>query len=316
MKLCNNCIHLKKQKKTHTYICLNSRSKLFKVPFPHGKTRAACRFYEIKGGVPKRTSKQTPPKGLKFIENYRNDYKGSDFWIIGCDPNLDFYPDDFFNNKFSIAIGASCIGFPESTFLFPKDRRIVDAIKYARPDLLKRSIIILQYRGSPKGILWSDLGLDPIYMKSKTGKHAAQFTREDWELMVEQLLGEGPFEFLTVGTGTNYAIEAAAVLGAKKIILVGCSGKTTKHQWYAHKRGMWAFCQERFSVEWGKLVYVVPGGEIDEYPASFQMGDRISRQYSDMRWLTEILDKHGVETVRHRYDEDKDDFVFEEMKGD
>ncbi|GAH76634.1 unnamed protein product, partial [marine sediment metagenome] len=44
--------------------------------------------------------------------------------------------------------------------------------------------------------------------------------------------------FIAMNTIAHYGIQCAAVLGAKKITLVGCEARCTKHSFHAQKRGL------------------------------------------------------------------------------
>lgn len=248
-------------------------------------------------------------KGFKRIEDFRDDYRGSTFWIIGSDPNLDFYPDDFFDDKLSIAISASCIAFPNSTYLLVILTPVADAIARARPDFLSKCIMSLNCtRAKFKPYweqldpFWKDYGLDPIYMKLMEGSRDVQ-TIPDWRRMVRQIFGNDLVEFVQPTSSIHYAMGIAAILGAKKIILVGCSHKSTKYLFHAQKRGMWIFHWENR-----------PGGK-REYPASYINGriPELASMRRDTKRFKRVFAKYGVEIVRHRYDEIKKKFIFEEI---
>ena len=248
-------------------------------------------------------------KGFKEITDFRDTKKDSTFWIIGCDPNLDFYPDDFFDDKFSIAISVACVPFPNSTYFVITSTPVLDAIKYVRPDFLAKCILPLScHRPKPLPYweqlnpYWEDYGLDPIYMKLVGGRQVTQ-TSLDWEKMVQQIFGNGPIKFVQPSTSTHFGVEVAAVLGAKKIVLVSCSHKSTKYFFHAHKRGLWIFFWENY-----------PGGK-ETYPASYINGriPELASMRKDTIKFKNAFAKHGVEIVRHRFDEETREFVFEEI---
>jgi len=294
-KICNSCIDLKKQKKVHFYICLNPKSELFKVPLPHGKTRKACRLWKTRTRSLYPLIPQTVPEGMRFIENLRNKYGGSEFWIIGSDPNLDFYPDDFFRDKLSIAVGISCIAFPESTFFMSAQSFDPEEMKSMRCD--RKSILPLEFLVPvPRSFAigrWENWGLDPIYMKLEAKRYSS--ASPDYEPMAKQIFSDEPCEFALARTTAHLAIYAAAILGAKKIILVGCSHEISGGAVYAQKRGIGAANKP---------------GPI-RIRASSQTYGRMRR---DTKELTRTFKKYDVEVVRHRFDKDKDEFVFEEIE--
>jgi len=206
MKACNGCVYLGKQKKTHSYVCGNPKSERLSVPFPHGKTRKACNLYK-----PKQPLYTDPSQieGIRFIEDHRGRFQGSEFWVIGCDPNLDCYPDDFFEDKLSITLNAGCVAFPDSTYFTGNglpNPRIVDRI----PDCLKKYVIPLINR-KPKGPLWWEVcGLDPLYMKLLTGKSIYEHTKADFEKMADQVFGDGPCVFVGGLSSADFGVQIAA----------------------------------------------------------------------------------------------------------
>lgn len=316
MKLCNECIWLGKQKGIHFYICRNSKSKFYKVPFlRHGKTRKACSLYEPRYSP---VVLQNVPEGMRMIEALRGKFQGSDFWVLGSDPNLDFYPDDFFDDKFSIAVGMSCVAFPGSTFLYMSGRRELGWMISKHPDYLEKVILplepvrdkysakaereMLKYRsrGFNTGIgRWESWGLEPIYMKPEDKPMLKSVP--DYESTAKRIFSNGPCDFVLTRTSTHNAIFAATVLGAKKIILVGCSHKASKGRAYAHKRGMGDFISEADERLHLALDY-----------GSQRAG--IERMRRDTIQLAKVFKKFGIEIVRHRFDEDENDFMFEEIK--
>ena len=303
-----------KQRTAHSYICVNSDSKFHKIPFPHGKNRKACNLYEPRDplGTP-----QIIPEGMRLIEDLRGkeEFRNSDFWIIGSDPNLDYYLDNFFDDKFSIAINASCFAFPKSTFLYMSGKRELEWMIDKYPDCLKKVIIFLgsikpkfsskakkemPSRLPPEGGIgrWENWGLEPIYMKPENKPMTASVP--DYESTIERILSDGSCDFVLTRTSIHFAVFIAAVLGAKKIILVGCSHKSLKGQAYAHKRGVDDF----ISGARGRR-------KINTYYGS--QGSGITRLRRDTIQLARVFGRRGIEIVRHYFDEDRNEFVFEKI---
>jgi len=55
----------------------------------------------------------------RFIEDLHNVHKGEEIWVLGCGPSLDDFPDDFFDEKYRIAIAVSwsMMAFPNCTYM-------------------------------------------------------------------------------------------------------------------------------------------------------------------------------------------------------
>lgn len=296
MKICLDCVYLKKGKKeTHSYVCVNPKGSLFNSPFPHThkKTRKACKRYKEKGGLYIDLSQI---EGIRFIEHDRGKFQGSDIWVIGCGPNLDLYPDDFFDDKISITLNWSCVAFPDSTYFTSDgvDQRFINTF----PHSLKKCIIPVISKSSRGRMRWGPWGVEPIYMRLISNKDAHEHTKADFERMAGQVFGTGSCEFVVGMTSACVGVQIAAVLGAKRIILVGCFMNPGD----AQKRGMSEFyTNDRVgpSIEW----------RIGQHPHQIRGRQSIAR-------FAEIFKGYGVEVVRHRFDEEKGKYEFVEVKSE
>jgi len=299
MKICNNCIDLRKQKKEHFYICLNPKSELFKIPFPHGKTRKACNIYKPRLLPLVPLVPQIVPRGMKFIEDLRcKEFEGSDFWIIGTDPNVDFYPDDFFDDKFSIAVNLAWAAFPRSTFFMGSGSSIYpEQMRNAGPSFLKRCILPLDFilPNPPSSSIgrWERWGLDPIYMRPE--RKYGTSSSPDFEPLARQVLNAELCEFPAVRTGAHLATCAAIALGAKRVILSGCPRRVAGGRVYAQKRGIGA----------------------DNKPGKIRTrgSERTFWRFRrDLAQLARTFGKYGIEVMRNRFDPDRNEFIFEEIR--
>jgi len=97
-----------------------------------------------------------------------------------------------------------------------------------------------------------------------------------------------PAIFRSKGTAVHLAIQAAAVLGAKKITLVGCDESCTKFQWH------WSRSRR------GKKNSFV---EAKEYSQKVQEGriPKIIKFKEGRIWMTQIFKSYGIEVRRYFY---------------
>lgn len=249
-------------------------------------------------------------ESMKFVESLRGKYPDSTFWIIGTDTNLDFYPNNFFDDKLSIALNFACIGFPNNTYFCSSHRVVANAIVNKLGfNYLNKSIFVAicrEYYHPTTHIWWEDYGLDPIYAKI-LGKDMSAFNEDDQKKLIEQINNEGTFELIGGKGIINYAIQIAALFGAKKIILVGCSDKGGKVYYHAQKRGMSEFYRDE---EWSKRE----PGHYEKYRTG-RWSAQIMRKQETMM-LVKLFKKYNIEVMRHRFDEEKNEFVFKEYKID
>lgn len=305
MKICIDCISFQEQKKKLLFTCLNKKSKFFGASFPYKLAWRICPLY--KEVVPIR------PKGVKFIEDFRGrkEFKDSTFWIIGADPNLDFYQepycsDDFFKDKFTITVNLVWRVFPESTFYISGHKR-EDSQMEGKDCNLKKCILSLRVeRLLPSASLLpstSLLGfseslkeqdLEPIYIKVEGGSSIS--SKSDFETMVRRIFSDGPHIFKSPGTSAHLGIFAAAILGARRVVLVGCTHRIQlpEIKMYAHRKGLEKYARGDSRIV-GRYERLMRGWE------------------QNLVRLTEALKKYDVEVIRHRYDEEKNKFVFEEI---
>ncbi|GAH54252.1 unnamed protein product, partial [marine sediment metagenome] len=241
-------------------------------------------------------------EGMKFIESLRGKYPKSDYWVIGCDPNIDFYPDDFFDDKLSITLNFACIAFPNSTYFCTSHTVVANGIvNKLGPDYLSKCIFVAlcqDYRDPISNIWWENYGLDPIYAKV-INKHYSKIDNEDREKMIEQISNQGQFELVGGFGVVNHAMQIAFLFGAKKIILVGCSNRGGKVFYHAQKRGLSEFYKDK---------------EIDpDRLESYRTGRiyNVGNKEREMVMFIGLFKKHGIEIVKHRFDEEKEEFIFE-----
>ena len=249
MKLCNNCRHLGKQKKIHSYSCLNPKSKRKGIPFAHRSTRKACDLYAGRN-LPVVFSL---PEGARTIEDYFDRHKGEEIWVIGSGYTLDDFPDDFFDDKISIAVSYTFTAFPNCTYIMSSHTDCPDWVVENRPEFLKK-YILAAFPTWSEDIVWPDrYGNTPIWMNiihpSKPPKSVEQVI-EDAKRQVKPIMEKQPIIYQSLWSTAHIAAIVAILLGAKKITLVGCSTKTLRFQSQSRKGLMRSLCRDReWSVE-------------------------------------------------------------------
>lgn len=174
---------------------------------------------------------------MKFIEELRDDHKG-EIWIIGTGGSGDDFPLDFFDDKTSIAIRPNGAIFPNCTYnICSWDDTWAPRLE-ATPHLLPKQIFTLNPRHR-KNFLGKNIEI-PIFMRTlkyySFGLKSSQVIPEKHiEETIKQIMQKTSLHYCGDGFAQGWAIEAALVLGARKITLVGCDGGGTKHKDYAKR---------------------------------------------------------------------------------
>ena len=75
---------------------------------------------------------------MKLITELHNKYKNKEIWVVGSDPTLEDYPDNFLDNKLAITVHLAYIKFPNVTYQYfnEKDRFVFLKEKY--PEILDK----------------------------------------------------------------------------------------------------------------------------------------------------------------------------------
>lgn len=217
----------------------------------------------------------------RYIEDLRGLYKGKEIWVLGCGPSLDAFPENFFDNKISIACNWAFIAFPNCTYLVNYHLDQTNFIRKYTPEVAEKWILWAPPE-DPKNSEWVPQ-FNLIYMSRSIKGNS----KEDFDGAVKAIMRGQPYKYVDKNTIAHPAIQAAAIMGAKKITLVGCEHRATKDKYHAQKRGLWAFYKE------------IPGhGHIDPKtgePAMFRQGECVDGTV----WFVEAFKRYGVEVRRY-----------------
>lgn len=172
---------------------------------------------------------------MKMVEEVRDRHPGEIIYAAGAGVSMDKYPLDFF--KDSVVVG---VNFVFSVFLDVGDglekfkyrklysvhyhREPADWLVRWKPDFLKNCFFVTHPEADRKRLtFWKDYNDDPYWMTNAgTGHHRIL---KDLPPMAKCIMEKkGICGYIIGGTTLHWAIEAAVVLGAKKVRIVGGSG--------------------------------------------------------------------------------------------
>lgn len=195
---------------------------------------------------------------MRYLEDIKNKegrplHEGQEIWIVGLGPSLDDYPDNFFEGKIAIGLNTTFIAFPHLTYFLTGDAGGLPRLMIETdPELAKRTIWVLsmnlssKYKNHPNGPTpgtgWGKYKDDLIYatMKLRTLGQVAVFKKALPSVVKDAVQRKIPCHFITLKTCAHTAVLCAVYLGAKKITMVGCEARTTKHSFHAQNRGLHA----------------------------------------------------------------------------
>ena len=165
----------------------------------------------------------------RFIEDLRDIHDGEEIWIIGTGKSLDDFPDDFFDNKISVALNWAILRFPRCNYWHGHHEVFREYLRDKKPEFLEKSIILYPFPGpyahgritDPKEF-FGDLTSLPIWMRFYDGPKSKTVLEESVKGIIEK---KDNVHYRACMTVAHTAIEAAAIMGAKKITLAGCEHK-------------------------------------------------------------------------------------------
>jgi len=263
MKICRQCRYFYHGHKREPTLCTNRHSKKFPSKISrNGHDHVCALFRPIKNHHHfitdfKKKSHDHPIAGtlreyhgrLRYIESLRGCYSGREIWVLATGSSLDDIPDNFLQidetilpdeegntvPKIAITVKEAGIAFPDSTYnLWTFRDRALRHIYLPRgmiPNNFGRFIFSIfkmtreNYFGrqSPKA----------IYMRFYKGG-----TLEIMKNVCDSIIAGSSSIYCGVTTITHLAIEAAIVLGASRVSLVGCDHGFPDGKLRAQMRGI------------------------------------------------------------------------------
>ena len=224
---------------------------------------------------------------VKHIEDFFNLHAGKDIHILGGGPSLDDLPDDFFDDKISIAQSWSFYAFPNCTYYWSACNDLPTWVKKNRPNDFHKFIIGYSSNiAFNKARHWNQLGQwgnDVFCYANCTPARLVKNLDEVKSVMASILAGKRT-EFCDRGTGIHMASQAAITFGAKRIYYHGCEAKTSKTHWHAQKRGL-----DKFYID-----------KVKVYPEKWQTGQtamfKLDKQ--GLIWFAQAL-KGKIEFIKY-----------------
>lgn len=215
----------------------------------------------------------------RFIADLRGKHEGEEIWIIGCGQSLDDFPDEFFDNKISIALNWAILAFPDCTYWHGHHEAFREYLRDEKPEFLWKSIILYPFAGPFRhgrvrqpADFFGELTSRPIWMRFRDIR---PIPRSAFEQVVENIVARRDgFGYIASMSVAHTAIEAAMEMGAKRVTLVGCEHQEFRPGGHARRAGM---------------PYRIFGSAAQP------------RIRDGTRWLAELLGEHGIEVARYYY---------------
>ncbi len=231
-KVCIQCRYFYRGNSKKPSLCTNRHSSAFPDKVRQdGHTHVCKSFRPPKHNHAIKTGGAFSDLGkLRFIESFRNTRPNREAWILATGPSLDSIPDDFLRvdervdsdppvPKLCIAVKEAAIAFPDCTFnIFPFRDYPLRHIYLSR-GIIPRNFkkFIFSIRKNDRENYFGKQSAQATYMRYSQGG-----TLEMMKGVCDSIVAGNSSSYCGVHTIMHLAVEAAIVMGATRISLVGC----------------------------------------------------------------------------------------------
>ncbi len=293
-KICLQCRYFHRGHSQKPSLCTNRHSKKFPDRLRQDGHSSVCSHFRPPkhnhdSKIPGPSNTLSDLGRLRFIENRRGEYSGREIWVLATGPSLDDFPDDFLRvdermdldppvPKVSIAVKESAIAFPDCTFnIFPFRDYPLRHI-YLPRGMVSRNFkkFIFSIQKTNRENYFGKQATQATYMRYSKGG-----TLDKMKIVCDSIVAGNSSSYCGVNTIMHLAVEAAVIMGATRISLVGCDHGMVEGKLRAQERGI------SQGYAWNRpeplgapgYVYMIPGTD----------------------FLADYFKEHGIKIVRYYY---------------
>lgn len=264
--------------------------------------------------------------GKRMLEDYRDFHKGEEIYVMGTGNSLDDFPEGYFDDKLTIAVNGAFWGWPKCTYVHYWCRIFTDFMVNHAPNFFGKFILphSIQHIGNPLDLdkrqkrvpydfldwinrplkiegdtlrvlnewkkensaeVSGNLGDMPIYMLWNGHPHS---TEEQFQKAVDLIMQRKPAPYCKREPMVHTAVQAAVVMGADRVTLVGC-----EHEW--SKSTDIRDCHAK-KLGWFYGTYINAKADTGHWPGQQNF------HRDGTRWLAQMFGKYGIKVRRYFYD--------------
>lgn len=152
------------------------------------------------------------------------------------------------------------------------------------PHFLKNCFLIahpISYRA--RYAYWEDFNEDPYWIRNSFSSREVAGCLVDFQEMAKCIMEKkNDCKYFVRGTSVHWAVDVAALLGAKKIYVVGGEARCQENKRHAQKRGLANFYKQPVGAKYSTQVFA---------PHYLQ----------GLKCLAEVFKPYGVEIVQYNF---------------
>ncbi len=168
-----------------------------------------------------------------WITELHNKHKGQEIWVVGSDPTLEDYPDNFLDNKLSITLHLAHIKFPDATYRFFNERDRFVFLRDEYPDFLDKVSIFgfpFFHKGDKPSEEETKNVKEKYFLKSTPYPPRSNFNdifcdtgRNAIKKMVTEAVNGTSYTFGSYGTCAHNGTFVAIMMGCNPINIIGAN---------------------------------------------------------------------------------------------
>jgi len=173
---------------------------------------------------------------MKLITDLHLKYKDKPIWIVGSDPTLEDYPDNFLDNRLAITLHLAYIKFPNVTYRYFNERDRFVFLKEKYPEILdKVNIFGYPFYNRPQAVSDEAIGKakeKAYYLNLKpyppSGNPSAIFSDSGpnaMRRMVGEAVSATSSTFGGHGTCLHPCMYVALMMGCNPVNIIACNFK-------------------------------------------------------------------------------------------
>ncbi len=169
---------------------------------------------------------------MKCITELHNKYKNQPIWLVGSGPTLEDYPDNFLDNKISIALHLAYLKFPNTTYNYFSEYDRLSYLVEKEDNIFNKKIIVgwpFYGKTQEESLKLIKDFKEVYYMKRLSfppdGKMRAETADRSFEYMKKRVKVAKKASsnlFYDYTTCAHMGMYAAIILGGNPINIIGC----------------------------------------------------------------------------------------------
>jgi hypothetical protein len=170
---------------------------------------------------------------MRYITDLHNKYKDREIWVVGSDPTLEDYPDNFMDGKLCMTLHMAALKFPKAQYKFFNEYDRLRFLSEKDPKILKKKLVCTYpffNRSKEETVALAGEGENTLYLLDApyppNGVPQDIFNEVGFNCMrdrVKEAKKGTRLEYGANGTCLHNGLYVAVMMGCNPINIIGCN---------------------------------------------------------------------------------------------